>query len=74
MKEELPLYARRNQNGQIEVATCPYDWIPLRSGCSIALPQYRSACILSDDAVLCIGSGCAIYPCERVRDFSEGKI
>jgi len=73
--EKTPLYARKNPNGQIEIVDCPYEWVPLNAhGCNISLPLYSEACTLSNGAPLCIGSVCAIFPCERVRNFSEGLI
>ena len=64
-----------HETGKIDVVNCPYDWVPISvsSGHSLSLPVYARACA-SVGSPLCIGSCCAIYPCERVRDFSEGKI
>ena len=79
LEEEFIGAMRRNHlTGQIEVVNCPYEWIPIRGGSppsvlSLSLPEYVKACAAVGSA-LCIGSCCAIYPCERVRDFSEGKI
>jgi hypothetical protein len=76
MPEEQICTMRRNTiTGQTEVVNCPYDWIPISNTPEniLSLPMYAKACA-SVGSPLCIGSCCAIYPCERVRDFSEGKI
>jgi len=75
MPEELIGAMRRNRlTGRIEVVNCPYEWIPIHaSRCTLSLPMYTKACAAVGSA-LCIGSCCAIYPCERVRDFAEGRI
>ena len=78
-EEEFIGAMRRNHStGQIKVVICPYEWIPIHGGStlsvrSLSLPEYVKACAAVGSA-LCIGSCCAIYPCERVWDFVEGKI
>jgi len=79
LEKEFVGFMRRNQaTDQIEVVNCPYGWIPIHGGSpqsvlSLSLPEYVKACAAVGSA-LCIGSCCAIYPCERVWDFVEGKI
>lgn len=73
MTEELPPYVRHNpETGQFEIVNCPYEWVPITRG-QISPLIYTGNCI-NTGSVLCLGSCCAIYPCERVRDFMEGRI
>jgi hypothetical protein len=74
MTSSTPIFIRNNpDHDTTEVVNCPYDWIPITHGI-ISLKQYAHYCAQSDGSPLCLGPGCAIYPCERVRDFSEGRI
>jgi hypothetical protein len=75
MPEEPTGFMRRNpETGEVQVVNCPYDWIPISSGgYKLSLPRYTEACTEAGTP-LCIGECCAIYPCERVRDFLEGRI
>jgi hypothetical protein len=77
----LLLHVREDPNTHCgQIANCPYDWIPIKRP-SVDDPrpiQINQKMIVNMaielDAIPCIGDLCAIYPCERVRDFSEGKI
>jgi len=64
-----------HETGNVDVVNCPYDWVPISTsaGNTLSLIMYAKACAIVESP-LCIGSCCAIYPCERVRDFAEGKI
>ena len=80
MPEESRLHIRENpETGRGQIVNCPYEWIPLKrpdyEGYSLQINQLGIVNqAIGLDAISCIGSCCAIYPCERVRDFVEGKI
>lgn len=69
------MYVRNDQAipGRVEMVKCPYEWIPMKKG-QFNPSRYLKNCIDAGCSCLCLGLGCAIYPCERVRDFAVGKI
>jgi hypothetical protein len=77
---DIPDYMRiDNETGRLQIVSCPYDWIPLnRANFGESTIQINRENMVKQaidlDIISCIGDWCAIYPCERVRDFSEGKI
>ena len=69
---ESSLHIRQHDDGTADVVNCPYEWFPLTKG-QFRPGAFVRACVEAN-TVICLGPGCAIYPCERVRDFAEGKI
>lgn len=70
----LPLFVRRSKTNpeEFEVVDCPYENVPTSGNWSKFTPGlYIRACV-DARTVLCLGGVCAIYPCQRVREFQEG--
>jgi hypothetical protein len=72
---ELHIRLDPEQSGRKQIVVCPYDWITIRATprgcepCQINIgAMAHAACIRS--AIACIGPWCAIYPCQRVREFA----
>lgn len=65
--------------GKTEIVKCPYEWVIIqRPEDGFQSPQINRGAIVRQalelNAIICLGPWCAIYPCERVRDFAEGRI
>lgn len=80
MVGELPSYIRENpETRKSEIVNCPYEWIPIRTPptrtTSLQINRENITLqIIELGTIPCFGEWCAIYPCERVRDFAEGRI
>jgi hypothetical protein len=67
----------RERDGLLQGVNCPYGSIQIRNREGISTVIKSTTLrnnILQTGAFPCLGECCTIYPCERVRDFAEGKI
>ncbi|MFA5378068.1 MAG: hypothetical protein WC455_20115 [Dehalococcoidia bacterium] len=74
--DELHIRLDPEQSGRKQIVVCPYDWVTLRAppnDCEqhqINIGAMVRNTLRRRGAIVCIGDVCAIYPCQRVREFA----